>query len=530
MQVCSAANELLSLRALLPEGELQGADNMHFGRCTCDWQRVRPGDLFAALPDGEGDGHDFAARAVGRGAAALVCERPLAALGVPTCLVRSARDAYGRVCQALAGNPSYALKLIGVTGSNGKATTSCLVASVLAKGGHRVGLLGTLGYFDGEVEEPAVQATPPCERLAAWLARMVVNGCSHAAIEVSRQALAERRLAGARLDVACVTSAGRGHLDDPHATRDYRWAKSKLFDHLSPEGVAVVNADDPVAAGYLRRFQGPALTLGIHKQAEIMATPLEQCPSEQTFLLTAGSESVPVRTRMIGIHHVYNCLTAAAVGLTYGLDLTVVAAGLEAVDYVPGRLERIECGQPFSVFVDRADTPATLAGCLQALRKVTAGRLLCVFGAGGQRDRRRQALLGRTVAAAADLAIVTGGVTAGEDPQAAIEIENILEGFAQSLEDPPKNKVRTSRTPLAPPEEGHHAERDEYGSNLSAQTKVIADRRAAIHWALAQARPGDCLLIAGGGREGGPRTAEGPLAIDDRQMAEQWLYAVQGQQ
>ncbi|MGA2618680.1 MAG: UDP-N-acetylmuramoyl-L-alanyl-D-glutamate--2,6-diaminopimelate ligase [Thermoguttaceae bacterium] len=530
MHVCSAANELLSLRALLPEGELRGADDVRFGRCTCDWRRVRPGDLFAALPGGEGDGHEFAAEAVGRGAAALLCERPLAALGVPTCLVRNARDAYGRVCQALAGNPSYALKLIGVTGSNGKATTSCLVASVLAKGGHRVGLLGTLGYFDGEVVEPATQATPACEQLAAWLARMVVNGCSHAAVEVSRQALAERRLAGARLDVACVTNVGREHLDDPRATRDYRWAKSKLFDYLSPEGVAVVNADDPVAAGYLRRFQGPALTLGIHKQAEIMATPLEQCPSEQTFLLTAGSESVPVRTRMIGIHHVYNCLTAAAVGLTYGLDLTVAAAGLEAVDYVPGRLERIECGQPFSVFVDVADTPAALAGCLQALRKVTAGRLMCVLGAGRSRDRQRQALLGRTVATAADLAVVTSDAAAGEDRQAAIEIENILDGFRQSPKNPPKDKFRISRTPLAPREAGHHAERDEYGSYSSAGLKVIVDRREAIHWALAQARPGDCLLIAGRGGESGPRAAEEPLPVDDRQIAEQWLYAVQGPQ
>ena len=299
----------------------------------------------------------------------MLCERPQPGLAVPCGIVPHVRHAYGRVCQALAGNPSFKLKLIGVTGTNGKTTTSCLIASVLLKAGYRVGVAGTLGYFDGQEIEPATHTTPPADTLAPLLARMVANECSHATLEVSSHALAQSRIAGVRLDVACVTNVSRDHLDYHASLLDYRLAKSKLLDYLAPEGFAVVNADDAIAAGYLRHFAGPALTIGIRKPAEITAMPLEQFPSEQTFLLTAGSETVPVRTRMIGTHHIYNCLTAAAVGLTYGLDLATVVRGLEAVDYVPGRLQRIECGQPFSVFIDYAHTPDALAGSLQALRK-----------------------------------------------------------------------------------------------------------------------------------------------------------------
>ena len=216
--------------------------------------------------------------------------------------------------------------------------------------------------------------------------------------------------------------------------------------------------------GYLRHFHGPALTIGIRKPAEITAAPVEQFPSEQTFLLTAGSETVPVRTRMIGTHHIYNCLTAAAVGLTYGLDLATVVRGLEAVDYVPGRLQRIECGQPFSVFIDYAHTPDALAGSLQALRNVTSGRLICVFGAGGDRDRQKRPLMGREAEKLADCSVLTSDNPRHEDPREIVA--EILEGFQQP-----------------------------------AAAQVIIDRTEAIHWALAQAQPGDCLLIAGKGHE-----------------------------
>ena len=321
MQLCSPIIQPLSLRALLPGAEFSGTDDVRIGSCVCDSRRVRPGDLFAALPGSCQDGTEFIADAVARGAAAVLSQQPMPGLDVPMCRVANARDAFGRICQALAGNPSFRLKLIGVTGTNGKTTTSCLIAGILSKAGRRVGLMGTLGYFDGKDVEPATHTTPPADRLAAVLARMARHDCTHAVMEVSSHALSQYRVSGMRFDAACVTNVRRDHLDYHPTLQDYRLAKSRMFEHLAPGGFAVVNADDSVAAGYLRRFQGPALTVGIHNDAEITATPVEQFPSEQTFLLTAGSETVPVRTRMIGLHHVYNCLTAAAVGLAYGIDL-----------------------------------------------------------------------------------------------------------------------------------------------------------------------------------------------------------------
>jgi UDP-N-acetylmuramoyl-L-alanyl-D-glutamate--2,6-diaminopimelate ligase len=433
--------------------------------------------LFVALGGGHHDAHQLIGEAIARGAAAVLCQEERKEADVPLCLVPNARDAYGRICQALAGNPSFRLRAIGIAGTNGKTTTSCLVASVLSTADYRVGVLGTLGYLDGETIEPATHTTPPPDRLATFLARMVAHGCSHAVMEVSSRAIVESRVAGMRFDAVCVTNISRDHLENQPAIQDYRPGKSKLFDHLAPEGFAVVNIDDPVARAWLRHVDGPALSVGIHGEAEITATLLEQFPSEQTFLLTAGSETVPVRTEMIGTHHVYNCLTAAAVGLAYGIELTTVVRGLEAVRYVPGRLERIECGQPFGVFVDYARTPDALAACLQALRKVTAGRLICVFGARGERDCGKRPLLGRAVENAADRAVVTSDNPRGEDPQDIIA--QILDGF-QHPQD----------------------------------ARVIADRGEAIRWALAEARPGDCVLVAGKGDED---------EQNDRQVAHEWL-------
>jgi UDP-N-acetylmuramoyl-L-alanyl-D-glutamate--2,6-diaminopimelate ligase len=309
-------------------------------------------------------------------------------------------------------------------------------------------------------------------------------------MEVSSHALDQSRVAGIAFDVACVTNVRRDHLDYHHSILDYRLAKSRLLGRLAPEGLAVINADDPTAAGYLSQIDGPVLTVAIRSAAEITATILERMASEQTFLLTAGSEAVPVRTRMIGAHHVYNCLVAAAVGLAYGIDLPTVVRGLEAVDYVPGRLQRIECGQPFAVFVDYAHTPDALAGSLQALREVVQGRLICVFGAGGDRDRGKRPLMGRAVEAGADLAVLTNDNPRSEDPQA------ILRDVLSGLRNP-------------------------------ADARVVADRAEAIAWALAQARAGDCVLVAGKGHETYQILGTERIPFDDCEVALAWLYANQ---
>ena len=500
MQACPPLGHPLSLRRLLPGAELHGTDDVRFSGCVCDSRQVEPGYLFAALAGSRLDGRDFIAQAVARGCAAVLTEPPLPEMCLPerslpemsppVCIVPNAREAYGRICQALAGDPSHALKVIGITGTNGKTTTCCLVASILTTAGHRAGLLGTLGYLDGRRIEPATLTTPPAEKLAEWLRRMVHNDCSHAVVEVSSHALDQSRVAGVRFDAACMTNVTHDHLDYHRTLPKYRLAKSKLFDHLSGEGFAVINADDPGSAGFLRRIDGPVLTVGIRSAAEITATPLQQHLSEQTFLLTAGSETIPVRTEMIGTHHVYNCLLAAAVGLTYGIDLPTVVRGLEAAGQVPGRLERIECGQPFGVFVDYAHTADALAGSLQTLRELAAGRLICVFGAGGDRDREKRPLMGRAVESGADLVLVTSDNPRTEDPREIIR--EVLSGF----EDPDA-------------------------------VDAVPDRAEAIGRALAAAQPGDCVLIAGKGHEEHQIIGEDRIALNDREVARRWLYQAQ---
>jgi len=487
VQVCPDRESRSRLRNLFPEATFVGCRDIEVRACVCDSRRVQPGDLFVAIEGTRHDGHKFIAEAVHRGCSAVLSQKPLPEATVPVCIVANTQAAYGQLCQSLAGCPSRHLKVIGVTGTNGKTTTSCLIARMLKHAGHKVGILGTLGYFDGERCDEASHTTPPADRLADYLARMVANGCRYAVMEVSSHALAQSRLAGVQLDAVCVTNVRRDHLDYHGTIDDYRLSKSKAFDYLSPEGFAVLNADDPTSAAFLAKIDGPVLSVGVHAAAEITGTLVDRHLSEQTFLLTAGSDTVPVRTRMIGLHHVYNCLEAAAVGLAYGVSLPVVVRGLEAVEYIPGRLQRIECGQPLGVFVDFAHTPDALTGCLRALRAVVEGRLICVFGAGGDRDREKRPLMGRAAEEGCDLAILTSDNPRTEDPMAILG--DLLSGFA----DP-------------------------------AAAHVIADRREAIHTALASARSGDCVLIAGKGHEQHQIVGSERLPFDDYEIAASWLY------
>jgi UDP-N-acetylmuramoyl-L-alanyl-D-glutamate--2,6-diaminopimelate ligase len=256
---------------------------------------------------------------------------------------------------------------------------------------------------------------------------------------------------------------------------------------LAPEGFAVLNADDPISCRFLSMIDGAALTIGIENQAELTASIVDRHASEQTFLLHAGADTVPVRTRIIGDGHVYNCLMAAAVGLLYGLNLKDIVRGIEQLDKIPGRMDRVECGQPFSVFVDYAHTPDALASVLGSLRAVTSGRLMCVFGAGGDRDREKRPLMAKAVERYADLAVVTDDNPRREDP--AIIRRDIVRGFEQF------DAIVTK-----------------------------PDRAEAIHWALGQAEPGDCVLIAGKGHEDYQLVGAARHWFDDREIARRWLY------
>ncbi len=478
----------ISLRDVLPQGRFLGTDNIQVHSCCSDYRSCRPGDVYVALLGADEDGHDRIHEALQRGAVAVVTER-LVPASVAHCIVPDTREAYGILCQHLAGLPHRHLETIGVTGTFGKTMTSLLIASVLEAARRPAGVLCSLGYSDTEVTGPAETATPQPAELARWLARMVVNGCSHAVLEASSEALASRHLAGVELDAAILTNVRREHLDLHGSLKNYRRVKQRLFEHLKPGGFAIVNADDPESRFILPEINAPVITVGIHQEAQLQAQLLERCPSEQTFLFLAGQETVPVRTKIIGDSFIYNCLSAAAVGLVMGLDLTDIVRGLEALEQVPGRLERIECGQEFSVFVDQAHTPVTLAAALHALKQVTTGRLICVYGATAWQDGQQRAALGHVAERTADLGIITSNNPGHEAP---LQIaHDILDGF----KDP-------------------------------GRAHIIPDRAKAIQWALGEAQPGDTVLIAGKGDQRYQIIGQRPMRFDDCEVARRWLRGV----
>ncbi|MEO8495497.1 MAG: UDP-N-acetylmuramoyl-L-alanyl-D-glutamate--2,6-diaminopimelate ligase [Planctomycetota bacterium] len=476
----------VSLRELIPQGRFFGTNDILFESCCGDAYRCEPGDLFVALDGPDGDGHELYREAVERGASAIIAERPLP-VSIPVCVVSDTREAYGEICQVLAGRPADAMQVVGVTGTNGKTTTALLIASILDAAASRVGLISSLGRSDSRQTKHASRTTPAPPEMASWLKRMSSNGCSHAVLEVSCHALSQHYTAGLQFDAAVLTNLRRDHVDLHGSVMNYRKTIARLFEQLKPSGFCVLNADDPGSQAIMPKLNAPVITVGQREQAEIMATVIERHPSEQTFLLMAGNESVPVRTQMIGDHHVSNCLAAAAVGLVMGLDLATVARGLEAVQRVPGRMERVECGQPFGVYVDSADNPDRLAIALKTLRKVTSGRVLCVFGTPAHRTPEDRPMMGRVVERAADLGVLTGGHIPQAEPLRALH--DVLDGY-----------------------------------DRAARAHLIPTRSQAIQWTLEQAKPGDSVLIAGEGRLGVAAETSGLAMPDDYDIARGWLY------
>jgi UDP-N-acetylmuramoyl-L-alanyl-D-glutamate--2,6-diaminopimelate ligase len=460
------ANIGVCLRALLDDAEIVGAGDVRVQHCTTEAGSCRTGDVFIACSDEGSDGHEAAAEAVRLGAVAVIASRPVQ-VPVPVCYVPDTRLAYGRICQALAGHPSTQLKTIGIAGSLGKTTTGYLIASILSAAGRTPGVLGSLGYCDGEEIADARWTTPPPPVGAAWLARMVENGCTHAVLEASPRGIDRRHTAGIVYDACCVTNLHRDAVrGDRHG--DPRRLVARLLEQLSPEGVLVANVDDPGASAVVAEHEGPVITVGLHEPAEITATFVERHLSEQTFLLSFDREVVPVRSHLVGPHNVANCLVAAAVGTVYGITPDVIVRGLESVRELPGRLERIECGQPFGVFLDDAPSPAALAACLETLRTTTQRRLLCVLD------------------------------------------ETTTAGSA--LDD--WHRVIRSWCDEAVVLDGH-------GGDQAAEIRRRSRRADAVARTLRNASAGDCVLIAGNGGFG---VQEDRDAWDDRQIVRHTLY------
>ena len=478
----------LPLTEIFPGGRLFGTDEIWFTSCSRSARNCRDGDLYVAILDPQADGHLQVAEAINAGATALVTERLVPAQAVPQYIVPDTRIAYAQICHALSGFPSRRLNVVGVIGSEGKTTTSCLIQSMIRQASLHSGILNSLGYCDGVRTRPAEESTPGPEVMADYLARMRAGGCSHAVLELSDRAIRKRQTAGIELDVACITQWQESELIGADKQDEFRRKKTCIFEQLRPEGLVVLNADDATCRSVEETLHHPVLTFGMEHPAAVNATLIERVASEQTFLLEWGNETIPVRTHLVGDHHIYNCLAATAVGLAYGIPLETIARGLERVDRIPGHLERIECGQPFSLFVDGGHTPAALRSSLRTLREMTSGRLLCVFGAPGERDQHLRAPMGGVAAQYADGLIITDDNPARENSE--VIVDGILDGIDHKVD-----------------------------------VTVEMDRASAIEIALARAEVGDCVLIAGRGHQSWQRIGSRRYPFDDREVARACLRA-----
>ncbi len=464
-----------------------------------DSRKVRPGTLFFCVPGAQSDGHDFAAAAVRAGAAALVAERPLG-LGVPEVLVDSARAAMGPLAARFNRDPTAELDVVGVTGTNGKTTTAFLLRALLQATGRPCGLLGTVTSIVGGHEQPAVRTTPEAIDLQADFRAMLDGGERACAMEVSSHALALARTDGVRFAAAIFTNLTQDHLDFHHTMEDYFQAKRRLFLPPAPApgaqpAISVVNADDP----YGRRLAAElprALTFAIDRDADYRARDVRAGYDGCRLRLQTPEGERPLALPLRGRFNVANALGALAATHALGGDLDTLVAALEHGVRVPGRFEALEEGQDFAVLVDYAHTPDSLESVLTAARELISsrGRVLCVFGAGGDRDRGKRPLMGEIAARLADVVIVTSDNPRSEDPDAIIA--EILAGAAPA------------RTFGAPP------------------VATLADRRAAIDRAIATARDGDVVIIAGKGHEQGQEFAGGEkVPFDDLAVARQALRA-----
>jgi UDP-N-acetylmuramoyl-L-alanyl-D-glutamate--2,6-diaminopimelate ligase len=452
---------------VVPGAKVVGSPDVNVRRVVHDSRQVRRGDLFAALPGTKVDGHAFVRAALLKGAAAALVERRLRLpRGTPLLLVPDAHVAFGLAAHALAGRPTERLVTCGVTGSCGKTTTTYLLRSIFEAHGWPTGLIGTIESIVGDRRTASTMTTPDAAVLASGFAEMVRAGQKAAVMEVSSHSLHQKRTAGIRFRVGAFTNLSAEHLDYHKNMKDYREAKQILFEALTPDATAVLNADDKASRFLAKATGARVLWCGIDKPADVRAEDLRLDTSSSRFVLVTPRGRVEVRTPLVGEYNVRNCLTAAAAAEALEIPLETIARGIAAMPSVRGRLEVVPSDRPFRVLVDYAHKTEALVSVLTTVGKLLKGngRLVVVFGCGGDRDRQKRPKMAKAAEKLADRVIVTSDNPRSEKPQAIVD--EILKGFSSK-----------------------------------AVPTVVLDRRAAIELAIDEARPGDVIVIAGKGHE-----------------------------
>lgn len=452
--------KLTELARSIPAGASVSAEAEVTG-LVCDSRKVKKGDLYFCLPGLRVDGHNFAKAAEDAGAAALVVERKLP-VDLPQVLVEDARAAMSYMAQCFYGYPAGEMHGVGITGTKGKTTTSFLVRAIARHAGHKVGLMGTVCTYIGEEEEPASLTTPDPIDVQSLLRRMKDAGCDFYVMEVSAHALDLRKLVGMKFDQGIFTNFSQDHLDYFGTMETYRRAKEKFFDPFYI-GHAVVNADDEAGKYMLGRV--PATTYGVSVPADAYANEIEILESGVSYRLHWKDVVLPLHLHISGIFNVYNSMAAAVACLEMGISPEDVKAGLESVTVVPGRIEPLPTHTPYRVILDYAHSPASLESILKTIRQFTRGRLICVFGCGGGRDKEKRPIMGEISGRLADFSVLTSDNPRLEDPM------DILRAIEEGIK------------------------------RTTGPYVVIENRREAIRYAMQMGQPGDVIVLAGKGHE-----------------------------
>lgn len=459
-------------------------DGVRVTGATHDSRAVQAGDLYAALPGAHHHGADFAAQAVAAGATALLTDPAGASrsadLGVPVLVADDPRGVLGATAAAVHGFPAEGMTVLGVTGTNGKTTTAFLLEAGLRAAGRTTGLLGTVLTRVGDEVLTSTRTTPEATDLQALLALMREREVTAVAMEVSSHALSLGRADGLVVDVAAFTNLSQDHLDFHADMADYEAAKARLFTPAHARR-AVVNGDDPAGRRLAARAAVPTTTFG--GDGDWRAEEVELRPDGSSFRFVGPLCDLPASVRLPGAFNVANALAALASLVTAGIDPEAAVEGVAELAGVPGRMERVDAGQPFLAVVDYAHTPDAVTTLLRAVRAVTPGRVLVVLGCGGDRDRSKRPLMGRAAAEGADVAVLTSDNPRSEDPAAILR--EMAEGAPGAV--------------------------------------LEADRRAAIAHAVALAGPGDAVVVAGKGHETGQEVGGTTTPFDDRQVLRELL-------
>ena len=470
-------------------------EDFEVGGVSCNSKQVSNNFIFVAIKGTHIDGHEFIQEAIDKGAKAVIVQNSTNSKRLKNLkrasliVVKDTRKSIANLAAKFYGNPSSKIKVVGVTGTNGKTTITYLIEALLKEAGFLPAVIGTVNYRFKDKITPSQNTTPGPVELQSLLADMVKDNISHAIMEVSSHALSQERTKAIDFHSAIFTNLSQDHLDYHRTLEDYFQAKAKLFKDLHQGSFAVINNDDKCCRRLKELIQGPEIiTYAIDNEADITACDIKLDISHTEFILRAIKREIGFKVRLLGRHNIYNILASFAWAFKEGLDETLVKSALERFSFIPGRLERINCRRDFSVFVDYAHTEDALTNAIGALRQIYSKKIIVVFGCGGERDKTKRPKMGRAASELADYVIITSDNPRSEDPQKIIE--DIRKGIR-------KNNYC-----------------------------IIANRKDAIRKSLSMALAGDIVLIAGKGHETYQILKDKTIHFDDREAVKECLKSV----